>query len=449
MARPATGQVLVDTRGGVRRYALRFHAYGKRHYVTVGTAAEGCTREKARLELDNILADVRRGIWRPAQPSPVPVVQEDPSFHKFASRWFEARKDEWRPNTRNDYQWQLYRHLLPFFKDHSLSEITVSEVDRYRQAKVAEARKETEARAKGKIRREPYVDKNGHERRRAVRPLSVTSINKTITRLGQILEVAVEYGLIASNPAKGRRRRLKPAKPAAVWLDRAEHIEALLDAARELDRHALAHGGQDQHGGASYRRALLATLMFAGLRLGELTTLRWRDVDLAGKRITIRASKTDAGVRQVDLLPALHDELTTHKANASAAAPDDFVFASDAGTELAQNNIRVRTLERAVELANERLIAAGDVPLPEGLTPHKLRHSFASLLVAIGTDPGAVMDQLGHADAGFTLRVYRHGMRRDAAAKQRLCALLGFEVPTGGDGASGTVPSAILGASST
>ena len=39
----------------------------------------------------------------------------------------------------------------------------------------------------------------------------------------------------------------------------------------------------------------------------------------------------------------------------------------------------------------------------------QLRHTFASLLVALGTDPGAVMDQLGHEDAAFTLRVYRHG----------------------------------------
>jgi len=35
------------------------------------------------------------------------------------------------------------------------------------------------------------------------------------------------------------------------------------------------------------------------------------------------------------------------------------------------------------------------------------------------------MDQLGHADPGFTLRVYRHGMRRDPAAKERLRALVG------------------------
>jgi hypothetical protein len=46
--------------------------------------------------------------------------------------------------------------------------------------------------------------------------------------MGQILEVAVEYGLIEANAAKGRRRRLKAQKAIPVWLDRAEHIEALL-----------------------------------------------------------------------------------------------------------------------------------------------------------------------------------------------------------------------------
>jgi integrase len=75
--------------------------------------------------------------------------------------------------------------------------------------------------------------------------------------------------------------------------------------------------------------------------------------------------------------------------------------------------------------ANEKLIEAGEVPLPDGLTPHKLRHTFASILVALGVDPGSVMDQIGHTDPGFTLRVYRHGMRRDGAAKERLQALVG------------------------
>jgi len=422
MGRPATGQVL-RRKSGV--WALRFRAYGRREYQTLGTAEEGWTRQKAEQALRHVMADVERGAWRPPHPEPAADVNPDPTFHEFASEWFEATKGEWREKTRLDYEWQLTCHLLPFFRDHRLSQITAREIDRYRQGKVAEGQTIRAAAAEGKPVIEEYVDKRGRKHQRPRRPLSATSINKTITRLGQILEVAVEYGLIEANPAKSRRRRLKAQKTTPVWLDRAEHIEALLDAAGELDRHARAHGGHDQKGGPTYRRALLATLVLAGLRIGELTALQWRDLDLAGNRITVRASKTDAGLRQIDLLPALRDELAAYKANAPSTAPSGYVFATTAGTEPKQGNIRRRVLDKAVKRANEKLAEAGDVPLPDGLTPHKLRHTFASILVALGVDPGSVMDQLGHTDPGFTLRVYRHGMRRDHTAKDRLRALVG------------------------
>jgi hypothetical protein len=53
------------------------------------------------------------------------------------------------------------------------------------------------------------------------------------------------------------------------------------------------------------------------------------------------------------------------------------------------------------------------------------RNTRSNILVALGVDPGSVMDQLGHTDPGFTLRVYRYGMRRDRAAKERLRVLVG------------------------
>src|SRR5262249_30886389 len=90
------------------------------------------------------------------------------------------------------------------------------------------------------------------------------------------------------------------------------------------------------------------------------------------------------------------------------------------------SNIRQRVLAAAVKRANRRLENAGEAPLPEPLTPHKLRHTYASLLVALGTDPGAAMDQLGHTDRAFTLRVYRHGMRRDTASRQALRTVVGL-----------------------
>jgi integrase len=77
-------------------------------------------------------------------------------------------------------------------------------------------------------------------------------------------------------------------------------------------------------------------------------------------------------------------------------------------------------------------------------TPHKLRHTFASILVALGVDPGSVMDQLGHTDPGFTLRVYRHGMRRDTAAKERVRVLVGVVEPQGDAQNIANAPAALL-----
>jgi hypothetical protein len=77
-------------------------------------------------------------------------------------------------------------------------------------------------------------------------------------------------------------------------------------------------------------------------------------------------------------------------------------------------------VRRADELLDER----GQQPLPEGVTAHKLRHTFTSILFVRGLDPPTVMQQLGHTDAAFTLRVYAHAMRRDDDAKERLRALV-------------------------
>ena len=393
MARKATGQVLERKRKTATVFALRFRAYGQRQYLTLGSTADGWSRPRAEEELENVLADVRRGIWQPPAPEPdagAPAVE--PTFHEFATDWFEARRPELRPNTIAAYEYELTHHLLPFFAGHRLSEITIAEVDRYRAAKV-------------------------REREVGGRRLSNEMINKTLTRLAQILEVAVEYGHLDRNPAAGKRRRLKVSRPQRSYLDRAEQIAALLAGAEDLDR--------DGRGG-NWRRPLLATLVFAGLRIGELCALRWRDVDLAGGRMRVGQSKTDAGVRDVELLPALRDELLALR----VVAPDDpdaFVFGTSTGGCQNPSNVRTRTLARSIEKANARLEADELAPLPERITPHSLRRTFASLLFALGRSAPDVMEQLGHTDPKLTLRVYARAMRRDRDDAAALRSLAGID----------------------
>jgi integrase len=160
-------------------------------------------------------------------------------------------------------------HLLPFFARMTLPEITVEQVDRYRAQKVRESDQRT--RALRAWREQCAALEPGEDRPPAPpKPLAPVSINKTLTLLAQVLEQAVEYGHIDRNPATGKRRRLKVSNPEKPYLDQAVHIAALLDAAGELDRRAHAKRAHIP------RRALLATLVFRGLRISELLDLRWR-----------------------------------------------------------------------------------------------------------------------------------------------------------------------------
>ncbi len=145
---------------------------------------DGWTEARAEEELRRILAEVEEGKWRAYARAPEP--EAEPTFHEFASKWYEATKDEWRESTRLDYKWQLQVHLLPFFTDHLLSQITIAEVDRYRQSKAAESRSLAAAVAVGEPHMHTYIDKKtGRRCRRVERPLSATSINRTITPSGR------------------------------------------------------------------------------------------------------------------------------------------------------------------------------------------------------------------------------------------------------------------------
>lgn len=296
--------------------------------------------------------------------------------------------------------------MLPYFANVSLVKISIRDVDAYRQHKLKEATRRRVAAAANR----PKRDRRGQP----LRPMSAASINKTIDVLQAVLELAHEYDLITSNPARGRRRRLKVTHPPAIYLDRLDHIQALLHAATDLDQ-SPRWRDRDRH-------AILATLMLAGLRVGELCHLHWSDIDLTHHRIHIHRSKTTAGRREITILPLLHRALTLHHARASHPVESDLVFRTQADTPRHPANLRNHTLAPTRHRADELLTAAGQPPLPTGLTPHHLRHTFASILVSRGDDPASVMAQLGHTDAHFTLRVYAHQMRRSRNERDLLKA---------------------------
>ncbi len=388
MARRATGRV-IEHQGanGLTYRALRFTAYGKRRYLSLGPV----TATEAERELRHVLADVERGTWQPPQAADPPREPEPiPTFHEYAEEWWVRIEKQIAASTLANYRWRLETHLLPHFAALRLDQITFDTVERYVAAKLDEDE-----------------------------PLSPVSINMTVTLLATILEGAVERELIPSNPARGRKRRVRERAPHRSYLETASQISALLDAAGELDREARK---DRQH---LERRAMLTTLAFAGLRISELSALCWRDVDLDAGWLHVGESKTDAGRRRIKLRGALRRELAAVSARRVNMNPDAFVFATIHEGRLRPDNFRPRVLRAAVERANANLAAQKMPPLPERITPHSLRRTFASILYAIGEDPGVVMDEMGHTDPGLALRVYRQAMRRGEDEKVALRELLG------------------------
>jgi integrase len=362
------------------------------------------------------------GVWEPPVP-PDRDADRTQTFHVFASRWWVARKGELRPRTRENYEWRLRKHLLPFFCDYAISEIDVSLVERYREHKVIERERVAEAIAVG----EPLRDRRGQRRV----PLSNESINKTLVTLMQILDSAVERGLLESNPARGKRRRLKVVKPVR-WQLEADDLKELLAVAGELDR-TLYRGHRVG------RRPMIAAMAKSGLRVTEMCRLRWRDVDVHHERLVIEDAKTDAGNRHVDLSLDVIEELMAWRAERQPASPEDYVFATASGRPRDKENISRRVLAPTVKRVNELRAARALPPLPK-VTPHALRRTYISLMIEAGAPLPYVMSQVGHADSRTTLEIYAQVQKRLSRKKVHrafddLLASAGsayaLEVPTG------------------
>jgi integrase len=174
-------------------------------------------------------------------------------------------------------------------------------------------------------------------------------------------------------------------------------------------------------------RAAIGLAGYAGLRLGEIRALTWADVDLKANTVTVRRSmlpdgtakapKTDAGARTVPILPALRRLLLAWKVRSPDKRPHEFVIGTADAKPVAERNMR-----RALEDAKAKLYP-GIATADERLSWHSLRHSFASMLATDLEVPATTLARLtGHADAGFTLRVYARDGRDDASLVEDVLA---------------------------
>ncbi len=145
-------------------------------------------------------------------------------------------------------------------------------------------------------------------------------------------------------------------------------------------------------------KALFEALYSTGCRIGEMLPVTWGEIDFA--RGTLVVTGKGAKERLVilgqparDALTALRETAAAHGARTDGAAA---VFLTDAFEPMSR---------RFAERRMKRYLSEAD--LPTDLTPHKLRHSFATHLLDAGADLRSVQEMLGHASLSTT-QVYTH-----------------------------------------
>jgi integrase len=212
------------------------------------------------------------------------------------------------------------------------------------------------------------------------------TIQGAVSCLSAILAGAVEDGLLAANPAAGLRLPTVLPKPVFFWTKR-EATSLIAERARCSDHTAL----------------MLDLDLHTGLRLGELTGLKRRYVDLGAGIIHVVGVQTRTGWREYPksrlsrrpvpiprrLLPVLTEVC-------EPLGPEDIVFPAPEGGAWDDTNFRRRVFDPAVK-------ASG---VPKG-TPHDMRHTAASWLVQAGVDLYRVQMLLGH-ESFRTTQKYAH-----------------------------------------
>jgi integrase len=163
---------------------------------------------------------------------------------------------------------------------------------------------------------------------------------------------------------------------------------------------------------------VIVLLAFTGMRIREALGLRWENVDLDEATIRLRFQlavddrtrvplKTDAGVRDIPILPALRRRLIAHRLASPWTRPGDPVFAATSGRPKAYRNVR-RALEKI----------GGELGID--LCSHDFRRSLASfLIVAARADEAAITGLMGHANIETTRRIYA-GDWREAEERNAL-----------------------------
>lgn len=368
---------------------------GKRHSIYAKTLDE--LREK---EID-VLRDALDGIR---------ADKNDLTINDLYFRWVQLKKGL-KANTFQNYKYMYAQFVEPDFGEMHIVDLKRSDVRAFYNH-LADAQ---------------HVKAN--------------TIDNIHTVLHQVLELGVEDDYLRYNPSDNALKELKRAHN-----NDSEKRKALTVPEADLFEDFLAQEGQ-------YHRwyPIFIVMLWTGMRVGEITGLRWCDIDLEEETISVNHTlvyfdkggsercgfavntpKTKAGERTIPMLPKVKEAFLMEKAyqeevglecNAVVDGYTDFIFINRFGGVQHQGTLN-KALRRIIRDCNyEVLDKEEDNPilLPK-FSNHTLRHTFTTRMCESGVNIKAMQDILGHADAETTLQIYA-----DATKDLKKAEMINFE----------------------
>lgn len=211
-----------------------------------------------------------------------------------------------------------------------------------------------------------------------------STIGRRLSAVRSLFAFLVTEGVIESDPSSVLSAPIAPRRLPKTLPD--DDLEALLNAPDP----ATPAGLRD--------RAILELLYACGLRISELATLELANVDLAQGQIKVMGKGSKERIVPVYPLAVtrLRDYLASGRPRLTRDSQSGFVFLSTRGRALSADAVR--------RIFNRHLAATGSA---RALSPHALRHTFATRLLESGADLRTVQELLGHV-ALSTTQIYTH-----------------------------------------
>lgn len=380
-----------DSRGKqVRRYTTWKPPDGLRQ-SRMRAAAERAADEWEKTVREEYAAELER-MSRP-DPGYIPPEERRDDFTSFVDdTWYKlyiCNGD--RKKSTETYYKDIAKYITDYFRGAILQEITPIQIQEYLQ----NLRKEHE-----KQKNKPMSDKYMHHQYGALR---------------NIFGYAYKNKMISENPMdnveapKMRKKKVDALsdEQAKVFFEKSKscHIDL---------------------------QCILTMLITTGLRRGELVGLKWRDIDVSagvlhvergvsythGSGVVVSTPKTSSSIRDVPLMPATVDVLNRYKEYMKNKNPNTII--NDAYLFHRSDDLFRPIDPNAITRRVKRFMKNNGLP---DLSPHDLRHSCATLLLAQGADVKSVQQILGHSDASTTLNFYvKADLNQMRAATDKMAA---------------------------